>query len=357
MKGRVFATALAASLTFAGLAHADDAVRVVIAGPKKDPLPARLEKELVALGFAPVAVGALDCSSANVVTAVQNAGASAALCASNGKVAVWTDDGSEVKLRDTVTAKDAHATDTIAMQAAEVMRANIAFREPEPVPVEPAKPTPPPLSTGEWDEFDNEDRPQPTPKLAAPLAPKLTMSAGASYLMGQAAALAGLSLGASIRVHSRFSLAAHVDAPLSGARAEPMSTVTPADGSKVRVTPGIAGVGIDVPFVEASSFVVPRLGASVGVAWIRASKTPGELRDRFGSFVAATQEVSDSTIAPAGWISTAFSFRVAGPMRVVADGLFGATAGGIAIRNQRTLISRWGVPFASAGVRAELMLP
>ena len=83
--------AAAFSLASSGVARADDAVRVVIAGPKKDPTATRLEKELVALGFAPVAVGALECNDANVANAVQNAGASAALCSNSGRVAVWTD--------------------------------------------------------------------------------------------------------------------------------------------------------------------------------------------------------------------------------------------------------------------------
>jgi hypothetical protein len=354
VKVRVLAAALLGLIAFAGSARADDAIRVVIAGPKKDPIATRLEKELVALGYAPVAVGALECTEANVANAVENAGASAALCSNHGRVAVWTDDGTSLKLRDTVVAKD----DTIALQATEVMRANIAFREPEPVPVDPAKPPPPPPpSTGAWDDFENEDRPVAPPKKSPPFAPLFTASAGASYLMGRAASLGGLSLDTSVRVHSRLSLVAHVDAPLSGTRAEPMSTVTPPDGSKVRVTPGIAGVGVVVPFTDASSIVVPRLGGSLGVAWIHATKTPGALRDQFGSLISTTKEVGDGTVAPAGWLSVAFSFRVAGPMRLVADGLLGSTAGGIAIRNQHVLISRWGVPFAAAGLRAEVMLP
>ena len=351
------AAALATSISLVGTANADEAVRVVIAGPKKDPIATRLEKELVALGYAPVAVGALECTDANVASAVQNAGASAALCSNNGRVAVWTDDGTSLKLRDTVVAKDARAADTIAMQAAEVMRANIAFREPEPVPVDPAKPPPPPPSSEGWEDFDIQDRASAAPKPESPFAPLFTASAGASYLMSQAVSLPGLSVDASVRVHPHLSLAAHVDAPLAGAHAEPMETGAVPDGSKVRVTPGIAGVGVEVPFAEATSVVVPRLGGSVGVAWIHATKTPGALRDQFGSLLSTTQEVSDATVAPAGWLSVAFSFRVAGPMRLVADGLLGATAGRIAIRNQSVLVSRWGVPFAAAGLRAEVMLP
>lgn len=345
------------ALTAAKAASADEAVRVVIAGPKKDPIAARLEKELVALGFAPVAVGAVECRDANIVTAVQNAGASAALCSNNGRVAVWTDDGHELKLRDTVMAKDAHAAETIAMQAAEVMRANIAFREPEPVPPVPAPRPPEPAPTGGWDELENEDRAAPVRNETPRRAPLFTLSAGASYLMGQAASLGGLSLGASARVLPIGSITLHVDAPLSAARAEPMSTVSPSDGSKVRVAPGLAGIGFEVPFAPPSSFVIPRLGASLGIAWLRATKTSGLLRDQFGSFVSTTAESGDSIVAPAAFLSSGFSFRVAGPMRLVADGLIGATSGSIAIRNQGVLISRWGLPFGSVGLRAELLLP
>lgn len=358
-RGRFVAATLAvvAALFSARVAHAEDAVRVVIAGPKKDPIAARLEKELVALGFAPVAVGALpDCTGPAVTSAVQNAGASAALCSNGGRVAVWTDDGHELKLRDTIVARDAHGAETMAMQAAEVMRANIAFREPEPVVPPPAKAEPPPPSGG-WEDFENEDRAPPKAKPLPPRAPLLTFSAGASYLVSRGGSLGGLSLHGSVGLHRYFSLALHVDAPLNGTRATPMTTAAPADGSHVRITPGLAGVGLEVPFAPTSSVVIPRLGASVGTAWVHATKTAGSLTDQFGAFLATTEELGGTTFAPAGWLSAAFSFHVGGPLRVVADGLVGATAGGIVIRNQRIPVTRYGVPLASVGLRAELVLP
>lgn len=346
-------------MLLAPAARADEAVRVVIAGPKKDPIAARLEKEVVALGFAPIAVGPLpDCAGPAVATTVENAGASAALCASNGRVAVWTNDGHELKLRDTIAANDVHAVDTTAMQAAEVMRANIAFREPEPVPAPPPEAPPPPSPpTGGWEDFENQDRVVAKPKANPERAPLFAFGAGASYLMSRGASLGGLSLGGSVRIHPYFSLALHVDAPISGTRATPMTTASARDGSHVRVTPGLAGVGLEVPFTSPTSFVIPRLGANVGVVWVHATKTAGELRDELGSFVATTGETGGTTFAPAGWVSAAFSFRVGGPVRVVADGLFGTTTGSILISNQGTPVTRYGVPFASAGLRAELLLP
>jgi hypothetical protein len=346
---------LAAALTLLGLtsiARADDAVRVVIAGGKKDPIALRLEKELVALGFAPIAVGAIpNCTDDAVETAVKNAGASAALCSSGQRVAVWTDDGNEVKLRDTVVAKD---SDTIAMQAAEVMRANIAFGEPEPEPAPPPTPAPAP-ATGSWDEFEDQDRPPPKPKEIVRNTAFLAVSAGASYLASSSASHGGFSAAASYGIHRYFSLAAHLDAPYEGTRATPMSTVS--DGSKVRMTPGIAGLGLEVPFVGPTSIVVPRVGAYAGVAWIYASKSEGQVNDQFGGAVSTTPASSDTIFAPAGWVSASFSFRLMGPLRAVVDGLVGSTAGGVLVRNQGQSIARWGVPFGSAGFRAEILLP
>ncbi|MFO0735136.1 MAG: hypothetical protein U0270_04620 [Labilithrix sp.] len=358
-RGRLVAAAVAfvAALFSAPVVRAEEAVRVVIAGPKKDPIAARLEKELVALGFAPVAVGALpDCTGPAITSAVQNAGASAALCSNSGRVAVWTDDGHELKLRDTIVARDAHGAETMAMQAAVVMRATIAFREPEPVGPPPATAEPPPPSGG-WEDFENEDRAPSKPKPLAARAPRLTFGAGASYLVSRGASLGGLSLHGSVGLHRYFSLSLHVDAPLNGTRATPMTTAAPADGSHVRIAPGLAGVGLEIPFTPPSAFVIPRLGANVGAAWVHATKTPGSLSDQFGEFLVTTEEVGDTIFAPAGWLSAAFSFHVGGPLRVVADGLVGATAGGIVIRNQGVPVTRYGVPLASVGLRAELVLP
>jgi hypothetical protein len=354
---RVAVGIFAALMALPSVARADDAVRVVISGAKKDPLATRLEKELVALGFAPVAVGPLqDCGGTAIENAVKNAGASAALCSNSGKVAVWTDDGHELKLRDTVVARDAHAAETIAMQAAEVMRANIAFREPEPV-IPPPEKAAAPGPTADWSDFDNEDHsgPKPKKKEEASRAALFTVSAGASYLMSSSAALSALSFHSSVRAHRYVSLTLHADVPVTGTRATPMTTTPVPDGSHVRVTPGIAGAGVEIPFTNANSVVQPRLGASVGVAWVYASKTAGALSDQLGSFISATEEVNDTIVAPAGWASAGFSFQLAGPLRLIADGLIGATAGGVTIRNQTHAIARWGLPLAAVGLRAELL--
>lgn len=346
------------------VARADDTVRVIIAGPKKDPIAMRLEKELVALGYAPIAVGALpDCTAPAVGDAVKNAGASAALCSNGERIAVWTDDGTDVKLRDTVQVKggasgQGTSVDTVAMQAAEVMRANIAFREPEPVtPAEPPPPpsSSPPLTDPDWDEFNKDSRPplDDGPRRTA----RFGFSAGASVLASSGAALTGLSFGATYGLHRYVSIQAQAEVPVTGTRANPLTSERPTDNSHTRITPGLVGVGVEIPFTKADSFFIPRLGASVGAAWIHASKTAGVVPGSDGVPLFNTTETSDTTAAPAAWITAAVSFRLVGPVRMAVNGLVGATAGEITVLNQGVAVAKWGLPIGSLGGRLELLLP
>lgn len=368
--GPAIVAACVTTFTFANVARADDTVRVIIAGPKKDPIAARLEKELVALGYAPIAVGAMpDCTAPAVGDAVKNAGASAALCSNGERIAVWTDDGTDVKLRDSVqvkgngaSASGASSIDTVAMQAAEVMRANIAFREPEPVAPE-ASPSPAMSDekwgndTGNWDDLLNEDRAMRRKKQSPPRAARFGAGVGASTLTGAGALVSGLSFGVSYGAHRSFSLNAQLELPLASTTARSLTSEVPRDHSPVRITPGLVGAGVEFPFLPPDAKVIPRLGIAGGAAWLHATKAPGSVADQFGNAASTTQETSATKAALAGWITGSLSFAIVGPMRASLNGLIGSTAGQIAVLNQGVPVAKWGTPIASFGARLELLLP
>ncbi|MBX3228420.1 MAG: hypothetical protein KIT84_07195 [Labilithrix sp.] len=348
--------AFLAAAAIGGAARADDedeTVRVVIAGPKRDAIAARLEKEVTALGFTPVAAGPLEgCARAAVIDAVANANASAALCSDGDQIGVWTpkNEGQPVELRDVVAAqeKGPHVHEQLATRAAEVMRANIALLEapPEepPPPPAPLRSSPPP-STGDWDEFENADRPVPPP--FPQRTARFTASAGASTLVSSMPASRGLSLHAALGVHRALAITARVDAPTGSALLEE------AAGAEVRVAPGIAGFGAEMPLAGTRSRFIPRFGVGLGVAWLHASRTANPFPNGDGSIAGASATV----VAPAGWASAGLSVGVYGPVRLVAEGLVGTAAGRLAVRDRGVVRGHWGTPLGGLALRVEVQLP
>ncbi len=336
--------------------------RVVVAGPEDDLIAARVEKELTALGFEPVRVGALEgCARSAVIVAALDSNAIAATCSDGDQVGVWIADGASLRLRDVVVARADGTNDnesdrgreTTAVRAAEVTRATIALREAEEDPARTAPPPPPPVTTtsttpGGWEKFDTSE-PKPAPPPPTPRhAPRFYASAGASALMGVDASVGALSGQVGVGIHKRLSLAARIEYPFEAQRLVSSAGI-------VRVAPAFAGAGLELPLFTTSSFVIPRFGAGIGAAWMRVSKLPQDSFD-FGNLGAPVVESSDVVASPAGYLSAGVSMRVYGPMRLMVDGIFGTTLGRFVARDQGEEVAYWGQPLASLAARVEVML-
>jgi hypothetical protein len=349
MKTRFGIAVVLGIVAVAPSALADD-VKVLIAGPKKDPIAARLEKEMVALGFTPIDAGTLDdCAKKSVMEAVQSSEARAALCSDGTQVGVWTDDGNELKLRDVVAPqeKGPHVHDQVAMRAAEVARANIAFREPEPPP--PSALRPQPLMSGEnWDEFEQQDRPPPVPP------PKFVNRFSASFGVGMMAGAHStqnvFSGELAYGIHRRFSLTLRADLNAGETSNTYSAVATPTDQSDIHLRTGMAGAGIQVPLMPRNERFVPRVGASLGIAWLHATKEAGPIVDANGNTTGTATPTSDTVFAPAGWLSGGVSVGLVGPVRFDLDGLFGSAIGALTVREQGIALAQIGTPiFAFAG--------
>jgi hypothetical protein len=285
------------------------------------------------------------------------------LCSDGDRVGVWTPraEGHAVELRDTVALDGSgQAHDEVAMRAAEILRADVALLEPEPEP-EPASPRPKartsPLVLGGWEELEREVAERPAPSPLPGHAALFAASAGASVLASTDATSPGLSLHASLALHRAFAITAHVDAPLGGAVVPPGSVTTARDEiGELRVFPGIAGVGIELPLAATSARFIPRIGASVGAAWLHASRSSGFAFTDEGEEV-STAAASARVFAPAGWATAALSARVYGPVRAVVDGLVGTAAGRLTVRDQGIPRARWGTPLAGLALRLEVLVP
>ncbi len=341
-------TALA-TIPLGAKAYADEAHarRVLVGGAPDDPVVMRLSKELGALGFETVRGGPLEgCARSAVVTAALDAQAIAAACSSVDQVGVWTSEGSTFRLRDVVVAAEGGA-ETLAVRAAEVTRATIALRESEET--EPKEPPVPVLTADDKPPARDAVTPAPTKPLPR-YAPLVSGSVGISTLLGIDVSVASVSGELAIGVLRRLAVAARIEYPLEDRELTRNST-------DVAVAPAFAGLSAVLPVTDASSFIIPRFGAGAGVVWVRATHRGGET---FGStgLVSSTPAGGDATVvSPAVFASAGLSMRVGGPLRVGTDGLLGATASRVVVRDRGTPVAFYGVPFGALALRVELMFP
>lgn len=335
-----------------GSASAAPAHRVIVAGPDDDAIAARVQKELTALGFETLRVGALDgCARSAVVRVAQEESAIAAACSDGDQVGVWVADGGSLRLKDVVVVREDGVSEreTTAVRAAEVTRATIATYEAEEEARESSSPppAPPPFVPMGWEDFDP---PAPKPADSAPRAtrraPAFLASAGLSALMGVDARVAAFSGQAELGIFRNLTATARLEYPLDSSE--------PGFGNTLAVAPAFAGGGIGIPLASTDARFIPRLGAGVGVAWIRAIR-PAR-RPAFDG-LGPSAETSDSAASFAAHASVGLSMRVYKALRLTADGIFGSTTSRLVARDRGMHVAYWGTPFGALALRLEVMFP
>lgn len=361
MTRRALTLTAALSLATAGWASAARAApppRVVVAGPADDTIANRVQRELAALGFEALRVGALDgCARSAVGLAARDAEAIAATCSDGDQVGVWVADGDGFRLRDVVVVREdgEPGRETTAVRAAEVTRATIAAYEaeaethgeaPPPAPSPPPAAAPPPAApTADRETFDRPPK-APAPGRGPDRAPTILAGAGLSTLLGVDASAIALSGQAEVRVLRHLTATARIEYPVESSAV--------GGGSTISVAPAFAGAGVGVPLARPDAFIIPRLGGGLGVAWIRATRAESFVLADDG-FVATQPEVSDSTASLAGYATAGLSMRIYRPLRLTADGVFGSTTSRLVARDRGAHVAYWGAPFGALSLRAELM--
>lgn len=324
--------------------------RVVVGGREHDAITARVEKELVAMGFEVVRLDAAEgCSRSAVAQRIQDAAAHAATCTDGDAIGVWVVEPSGMRLRDVVVARalDEQERDMAAVRAAEIARASLELVDAEPEPAPPPKPAAPAVIASPR-AVDRPVAAPPKEKLSR--VPAFVAGAGLSTVMGIDASVAAFSAEAEIGIGRWLAIAPRLDLPIEWHDVQ---------AGSLRVKPGFTGVGAVLPLMHSSAIVVPRLGAGLGVAWIDAESTQTFASqiapDGSGRFVPVTRSGSDGTWSPAAYLSAALSFRIAGPLRMTVDGAFGTTMNRLVVRTQDVDRAYWGAPFGALALRAELL--
>jgi len=343
--------------TTSGTAAAKKPRKVVVAGPTDDVIAARVQKELTALGFETIRVGALDnCARSAVVVSATDNGAVAATCSDGDQVGVWVTDGTTLRLKDVVVAREEgdRARETTALRAAEVTRATIAQRESEEdaaaqraaqaAAAKPYQMSPP----NSWETFYDKPPVKAPTKVVHRRTPRFAASAGVSSLLGIDASVAAFSGQVEVGVLKEIAFAARLEYPLENQRLG-------RSNSNVSVAPAFAGLGVDFPILHSGSFIIPRFGAGGGLAWIRAVQPARQAFDSFGQLFTTQNEGVDTVASFALYASAGLSMRIAGPVRILVDGVFGSTTARLVVRDRGNRVAYWGAPFGDLALRLEVM--
>lgn len=336
------ASCAALTLAFPGVAHAGN-TRVIVAGPDGDAVASRLQKELTAMGFDPIRVDeAAGCAEGAVAAWVDEMKASAAACSDGNAASVWISTRAGLRVAEVVAPKPGDASaDVVAVRAAEITRASLELSATEPEP----EPEPAPRLAPTWGPAtpaDADVRSKPKKRVAAaPQTPVFAMGTGISALMGADATAAALDTELQLRIARRVALSARAALTFDGA-------MLASGRNAVRVAPSVFGIGPVVPLAATDSFLIPRIGAGVGVVWLRSKEAAIDT-------VSSTFGPSDSIVSPMAFITGAMSMRVGGALRLTLDGLLGTSAHRLVVRSQGADVAYWGQPFGSVALRAEVM--
>jgi hypothetical protein len=108
------------------------------------------------------------------------------------------------------------------------------------------------------------------------------------------------------------------------------------------ITPAFASLGVGFPLAPPSSFLIPRIGTGVGIAWIRAKRFPEGDSDIASSFALE--------------LNAGVSMRIYRLLRLTADGLFGSTTSRLVARDAGVHAAYWGAPFGALALRVEVQV-
>lgn len=325
--------------------------RVVVAGPEADAIASRLQKELTSMGFEPVRVDeAAACSRGAIAAWIDEMHAAGAACSDGATVAIWISGKNGLRLADSVAPRegDGPSPDLVAVRAAEVTRASLELSAGEAVPaVTPPRQPPSWTAAPASPTLDAErDRRRPA-RLPFPRTPALAVGTGIGAAMSADSTVPVLDLEFEIRVARYLAIATRGDIPLQ-------STTISTSRSTIKIAPVVFGLGLVVPFASPDSFVVPRLGAGTGFVWLRSEAFASSFNTLSSGF-SGTMSNRDDIFSPLLYGNAAASLRVSTAFRLVFDGLLGATAHRMVVRDGGTNVAYWGQPFGTIAMRGELV--
>lgn len=321
--------------------------RVAILGPKDNALVPRLQRNFAdAPAFLSSAV-VDSCARVIVAKNLYDLDADVGICTDGDTVTVWKMEDESVQLVEAfpILHPDDRTLEVVAARATIVARRGESGAAAEPVIVSGGGGT---TSTAPVVEQTitptQRDAPQapPAPKAVERLAPRAVFGVGPMLLASKAGTSFAMSAEAEIGVSRIVTLVPWI------ATVPVPQDVSNAFGS-ASYRPTIFGLGLGIPLRSNDKTFVPRIGAGYAVLWMHTwpqSASPG-----------TTLGESENLWAPAMYGTMALSVGITKNVRAAAEGMVGTSTHHMIVRIAHDHVADWGVPIASLGARAEVVIP
>jgi hypothetical protein len=346
--------ATAGILLHASAASASPKGRVAILGPERSAIVTRLQRNFAEKPADLSTAVVSSCTRVTVASALAELDAETAICTDGDVVSVWKMENDYVQLIDAVPIVhgDDRSIELIAARITIAARSGRTSNESasttivvnndehtdtaqiirEATAATTTTLTPPAV-----------DKPVPLPNMSAErVAPRAVVGLGPMLLASKSGSSFAMSLEAEFGVSRVVTLIPWI-ATIPAAR----GVETPNGSASYR--PTVFGVGFGVPLRSWKKTFVPRLGAGYALIWMHT--WPEQAKN--GTSVGESEDLW----APAMYGTAALSVGITDRIRVVGEGMLGSATNNLIIRIARQQTDSWGVPIASLGARAELVLP
>jgi hypothetical protein len=347
--------ATAGILLHASAASASPNGRVAILGPERSAIVTRLQRNFAEKPADLSTAVVSSCPRVTVASALAELDAETAICTDGDVVSVWKMENGYVQLVDAVPIVhgDDRSIEVIAARITIAARSGKTSNESGSTTI---------IANG--DEHTDTaqiirdataattttltppavDKPVPVPNLsvAERVAPRALVGLGPMLLASKSGGSFAMSLEAEFGVSRVVTFIPWI-ATIPAAR----GVETPNGSASYR--PTLFGVGFGVPLRSWKKTLVPRLGAGYALIWMHT--WPGQAKN------GTTVGESEDLWAPAMYGTAALSVGITNNVRIVGEGMIGSATNNLIVRIARAHTDSWGVPIASLGVRAELVLP
>jgi hypothetical protein len=334
--------ALLSSLLAASPARAD-AARVAVLAPDGQPIAARLQRNLTSLGYQVANATITVCTRESVTRQLDELHADAALCADGDAVGVWTRDGERIVLKDAIVAQaaDDRGHEVTAARAVMALREGLGKADGKAGSPGSLTIVANPSGSGTPSKDEWSAPPAAPPAKPSRIAPPLVLGAGPAM----AASRDGTSF--AVSVEGQIGLGRYV-ALVPSITFIPVNRVVERDEGSASFRPTLFAVGIGIPILRTSSFIVPRVGAGYGILWMHVAPE--------SAAPPATMRAPEDLVAPVFYSTASLSFAVYKNLRVVAEGMGGVSSHDMIVRIARSSAAHWGVPLGGLALRGEWVI-
>lgn len=351
----ILATLVTTGILFqASAALAATQGRVAILGPERSAIVPRLQRNFADSPSHLVSAVVSSCTRVTVAKQLYDLDADTAICTDGDVVSVWKMENDYVQLIDAVPIVhgDDRSIEVVAARITIAARTGKTSNDSSSTTIvvnnDEHTDTAQILREATSDTTSTltppaVDKPVPIASLPAEkIAPRVVAGLGPMLLASKSGGSFAMSVEAEFGVSRVITFI-----PWLATIPVPRDVSTPNGSASYR--PTIFGAGFGVPLRSWKKTFVPRLGAGYALIWMHTWPEQAKNGTTTGS--------SEDLWAPAMYATAALSVGITENVRLAAEGMFGTATNNMIVRIAHEHTDSFGVPLASIGARAELVLP